>query len=92
MRLLVSSKNEFAFLESSNSINSFTNMVGINVKSFTELYIGYLCSAVTMLTQNIPDTFTEILRLCSEVCFTGIFYLFGGKINEERKYYFFKLV
>lgn len=67
MRMLVSGKMGFAFSEKSGSPGVATGQEKKNVKSFTQLCIGYLCSAITTLTHNEPDTYTEIMRLCSEV-------------------------
>lgn len=67
MRLLVSGKIGFAFPETNGIVGLSSNADRLNIKSFTQRCIGYLCSAIKMLTHNDPDTYTEIMRLCSEV-------------------------
>lgn len=67
MRLLVSGRIAFVeldkcgFTERNSSDNKKT------MKTFTQNRIGYLCSAITNLTHNDPDTYIEIMRLCNEV-------------------------
>ncbi|XP_065224595.1 probable E3 ubiquitin-protein ligase HERC1 isoform X2 [Planococcus citri] len=69
MRLLVSGKIGFIFEENgapaatSGGANGYEQR---HLKSFAQQCIGYLCSAITTLTHDDPDTYSEIMRLCSE--------------------------
>lgn len=82
MRLLVSGKIGFAFPEQNGIIGLSSNPDRLNIKSFTQRCIGYLCSAIKMLTHNDPDTYTEIMRLCSEV--SDDFGIFISSIKPEN--------
>lgn len=67
MRLLVSGKIGFIFQEDGVPADIGASYEHRHVKTFTQQCIGYLCSAITTLTLNDPETYNEIMRLCSEV-------------------------
>ncbi len=59
--------------------NVSSNARSSNIRCLTRSCLGYLCSALTTMTRNDPDTYVQIMRLCSEVSWE----LINGM--EERK-------
>ena len=66
MRLLVSGRIGFV-LPPTDASRADTGSRPKNTKAFAQLCIRYLCSAITTLTHQDPDTYVEIMRLCNEV-------------------------